>query len=50
MSIGFVVVSYNSEAVLADCLKRIPRHYEIVVVDNASEDKSTEVANSGCGD
>ena len=46
MSIGFVVVSYNSEAVLGDCLKRIPRHYEIVVVDNASEDKSTEVAKS----
>jgi GT2 family glycosyltransferase len=46
MSIGFVVVSYNSEAVLGDCLKRIPRHYEIIVVDNASEDKSTEVAKS----
>lgn len=44
MSIGFVIVSYNSELVLGDCLKRIPSHYEIIVVDNASEDKSTEAA------
>ena len=46
MSIGFVIVSYNSEAILAGCLNRIPKNYEIVVVDNASEDGSRAVAQS----
>ena len=46
MSIGFVVVSYNSEAVLGDCLRLISAKHEIVVVDNASDDKSTELAKS----
>lgn len=46
MSIGFVIVSYNSEAVLGGCLTLIPKNSEIVVVDNASEDGSAALARS----
>ncbi|MFY9642710.1 MAG: glycosyltransferase family 2 protein [Rhodomicrobium sp.] len=46
MSIGFVIVTYNSESVLPACLKSIPSGYEAVVVDNASKDKSAQIARS----
>jgi N-acetylglucosaminyl-diphospho-decaprenol L-rhamnosyltransferase len=46
MTVGFVVVTFNSEAVLADCLASIPRGRPIVVVDNASRDRSVEIARS----
>jgi glycosyltransferase involved in cell wall biosynthesis len=36
MSIGFVVVTFNSAAVLRDCLAVIPVACEIIVVDNCS--------------
>jgi N-acetylglucosaminyl-diphospho-decaprenol L-rhamnosyltransferase len=46
MSIGFVVVTFNSAAVLGDCLSAIPAGREIVVVDNCSQDQSVAVAKS----
>ncbi len=46
MSIGFVIVSYNSERVLPACIKSIPRGHDIVVVDNASKDNSAQIASS----
>ncbi len=46
MSIGFVIVTYNSERVLPACLKSIPQGYSAVVVDNASKDSSPEIAKS----
>ena len=46
VSIGFVVVTFNSAAVLRDCLASIPPGQEIVIVDNASRDTSVEVAKS----
>ena len=46
MSIGFVVVTYESERVLPTCLKSLPKGHEIVVVDNASRDRSVEIARS----
>ena len=46
MSIGFVIVTYNSERVLPACLNSIPRGYDIVVVDNASKEKPVQIANS----
>jgi len=44
MTVGFVVVTYNSEAVLAGCLASVPHGLPIVVVDNASRDRSAEIA------
>ena len=46
MSIGFVVVTYNSGSVLRACLSSIPKDYEVIVVDNASDDNSAELARS----
>jgi N-acetylglucosaminyl-diphospho-decaprenol L-rhamnosyltransferase len=46
MSIGFVIVTYNSEAVLPACLNSIPQGHDIVVADNASRDRSAEIARS----
>jgi GT2 family glycosyltransferase len=46
MTVGFVVVTYNSDAVLAGCLASVPQGQPIVVVDNASRDRSVEVARS----
>ena len=46
MSIGFVIMTYNSERVLPACLKSIPQGYSAVVVDNASKDSSPEIAKS----
>jgi N-acetylglucosaminyl-diphospho-decaprenol L-rhamnosyltransferase len=46
MSIGFVIVTYNSERVLPTCLKSIPQGYDTVVIDNASKDNSAQIASS----
>ena len=46
MSIGFVVVTFNSAAVLGNCLAGIPAGREIVVVDNCSQDQSVAIARS----
>jgi GT2 family glycosyltransferase len=46
MCIGFVIVTYNSAAVLPACLASIPSGYDIVVVDNASKDDSARLAGS----
>ena len=46
MSVGFVIVTYNSARVLPACLKSIPPGFEVVVVDNASRDDSAEIARS----
>jgi len=46
MSIGFAIVTYNSERVLPACLESIPSGYEAVVVDNASKDNSVQIARS----
>lgn len=40
-----IVVAYNSERVLPDCLQSIARnHFNAIVVDNTSTDKSVETA------
>src|SRR6516165_5803979 len=46
MSIGFIVVTFNSAAVLRDCLASIPAGREIIVVDNCSQDQSVAIARS----
>ncbi len=46
MSIGFVIVTYESERVLPACLASIPKGHEIAVVDNASKDSSAEIAHT----
>ncbi len=41
--VGIVVVTYNSEGVIADCLRHAtPRADRVVVVDNASADRTVE--------
>ncbi len=47
-SVGAVVVSYNSAAYLADCLRSLRSEgvAEVVVVDNASSDGSVDVART----
>jgi N-acetylglucosaminyl-diphospho-decaprenol L-rhamnosyltransferase len=46
MSIGFVIVTYNSARILPACLKSIAPGFEVVVVDNASRDDSAGIACS----
>ena len=51
--ISIIIVSYNSAAVLADCLlsllqQKTHLQYEIIVVDNASEDKSCQIVEEIC--
>lgn len=46
-SVSIVIVNYNGEDVVLDCIRSIYRHfnqipYEIIVVDNASQDSSPE--------
>ena len=43
-----IIVNWNASAVLGDCLdsvlsQRLPREHEVIVVDNASTDRSPEV-------
>lgn len=48
MKISFIIPAYNEEKYLGDCLESIikygPADAEIIVVDNASTDKTAEVA------
>ena len=46
MSIGFVIVTYESERVLPLCLKSLPKSDDVIVVDNGSKDRSVEIARS----
>jgi len=53
MRISFVVPAYNEEAYLGKCLEAIvaqtasaPRNFEIIVVNNASTDRTREIASS----
>lgn len=46
MKLSVIVVTYNSAAILEPCLSALPRRddMEIIVVDNASDDSSPDVA------
>lgn len=44
--VGAVIVTHNSAAVLADCLRALPSGVPVVVVDNASSDGSIPVAQA----
>ena len=53
MKISFVVPAYNEEAVIAQCLEaierelaRTPCEVEVVVVNNASTDRTKEIAQT----
>ncbi len=46
LAIGFILVSYNSAAVLGDAIRSIPQGYPVVVVDNASRDTSAAISRS----
>src|SRR5436309_10634563 len=47
--VGIVIVTYQSEAVIGDCLRSVARTgAEVVVIDNASRDRTVDVAR-GCG-
>lgn len=45
-TLSIVILSYNVRKLLLDCLASIPKHkdWEIIVVDNASTDGSTQLA------
>jgi len=47
--IGVVVVTYNSEHQIGDCLDSLPSAVDIVVVDNASRDGTREVVGKRTG-
>jgi glycosyltransferase involved in cell wall biosynthesis len=54
MQLSFIVPAYNEESYIGDCLDSIIRHMsgrmrEIIVVDNASTDRTAEIANSRAG-
>ena len=44
--LSIIILSYNVKKLLQDCLESIPVHkdWEIIIVDNASTDGSTEIA------
>ena len=44
--VGVVVVTYFSEAVVADCLRSVPAELPVVVVDNASGDGTVEAVRA----
>lgn len=46
MTVAVVIVTYNSAAVLPGCLVRIPEGIRVVVVDNASTDRSAALAEA----
>src|SRR5689334_19856462 len=53
MRISLVIPAYNEEAYLGDCLDSViasgARFHEIIVVDNASTDRTAEVAAARSG-
>ncbi len=46
--VSIVIVNYNGEAFLRDCLESVARHtdlpHEVILVDNGSRDRSLEIA------
>ncbi len=49
--VSIIIVTYNNENEIADCLKSIKKQassgqYEVIVVDNQSKDKTTEIIKS----
>ncbi|HVM07301.1 MAG TPA: glycosyltransferase [Acidimicrobiales bacterium] len=44
MNVDVVIVTYRSEALLPQCLESVPRGTNVIVVDNASGDKSAVIA------
>ncbi len=47
--ISFVIVTFNSAAILSRCLSSLPDGAKIIIVDNASEDETLELAcAAGC--
>jgi len=53
MKLSFVIPAYNEETLIGECLKAISKateskkyDIEVIVVDNASTDKTTEIAGS----
>jgi glycosyltransferase involved in cell wall biosynthesis len=54
MQVSFIVPAYNEELYIGSCLDSIIRHtsghfHEIIVVDNASTDRTSEIARSRVG-
>ena len=46
MSVTIVIVTFHSEATLPACLDSLPRDADVVVVDNASDDRSAAIAEA----
>ena len=54
MKISIIIPAYNEEKLLPRCLKsifsaRLPESYEVIVVNNASTDRTEEIAKSFAG-
>jgi len=54
MNFSFVIINYNTASLTKDCLQSIFRHcqpanWEIIVVDNASQDNSVEILKKEFG-
>lgn len=45
MYIGVLIITYNEEEMLEDCLKSVDWADEIIVIDSASEDRTREIAS-----
>lgn len=45
-SVTISIVTYNSEAVIADCLRSLPDDLAVIVVDNASSDKTCSLISA----
>lgn len=43
MDLSIIVLSYNTKDITGECLSRLPKAAEVIVVDNASEDGSPEM-------
>ena len=41
-----IIVTFNSEAMVADCIAHVARAKKIIVVDNASTDRTVEIAGN----
>ncbi len=50
LSLSFVIVTYNSQATIQECLQSVYRQdcdvHEVVVVDNASDDRALSIVSS----
>lgn len=43
MDLSIIVLSYNTKDITDECLSRLPKGVEVIVLDNASEDGSVEM-------